>query len=1487
MANWLNAVTGSWTDPTQWSSNPLFPNNGNGGANYNVTITATGSAYNVNLGSTITVDGLTVGSAAATLNDTGGTLTALSGITLSAGTLNLNGGTIANTTINVTGGSLVIAANQGNLLNAVTVNGDIMLSGTSSVTKIDGGTTFNNAHLAAASTDLSFAPNQTLGGSILFEGSAAGTRNVEMNGFNGTFTVGSTGAIRTTAGFGGSAQIGTGFNFSGNMTLVNQGTISSEVAGHGITIGATSFTNSSGAVTQAINGGTLTINSPTWSNAGNINVTGGSSATFNGTWSNTSGTVTVDATSNLTFGGNFTTPGLGTLHLTSGSVVTITGTWDNSGQSYTLNSATGSWTLNGGTISGGTLNYGNGQSLLLSTNSSNLITGVAINGDLNLSGSGNVAKIGGSTSFVTAHMSGSSTDLGFVPGYSLTGTIQFEGAGTGLRNLEMNGTDGTFTVGSGGVLRAASGFAGTAQIGTPFNYGGAMTLINQGLISNEASGRTMTINTAGFTNTATGVTQATGGSILTINATNWSNVGNINVTGGSSATFNGTWSNTSGTVTVDATSSLIFGGNFTTLGLGTLNLSSGSNVSVTGTWDNSGQTYTLNNATGSWTLNGGTISGGTLNYGNGQSLLVSNSSANLITGVTINGDLNLNGVGNVLKIGGTTSFVTAHLAANSTDLGFVPGHSLTGSIQFEGSGTGVRNLEMNGTDGTFTVGSGGSIRAVSGFGGTAQIGTPFNYGGAMTLINQGLISNEASGRTMNISTAGFTNMATGATQATGGSILVINATTWSNVGNINVTGGSSAAFNGTWSNTGGTVTVDATSSLSFGGNFTTLGLGILNLSSGSNISVTGKWDNSNQTYTLNNATGSWTLNGGTLSGGTLNYGNGQSLLVSTNTANLITNVTINGDLNLNGSGNVVKIGGTTSFVTAHLGGASADLGFVPGYSLTGTIQFEGSGAGLRSLEMNGTDGTFTVGSGGVLRAVSGFGGTTQIGVPFSYGGAMTLINQGLISNEASGRTMNISTAGFTNMATGVTQATGGSILTINATNWSNAGNINVTGDSTATFNGSWSNTGGTVTVDATSTLNLGGTFSTAGLGTLNTTAGSAVNVTGAWDNTSQTYSLNSNSGAWTLSGGSLTGGTLGLTGGQSLFIGPATTNVISGVTVGGDLSFTVANAITKIGPGTTFGTAHLIGNSSSIAFAPGMTMNGTISFEGADPGVRSVGMNGTSGTLTIGPSGVVQTAAGFAGSAQIGPALIYGGVMTLTNQGLISNQVTGRTITVNPGTFTNAGTIEAVNGGIVQIPAGYTQTAGVTRVNGGTIGVSTSPTINTISIVSGRLEGNGTITGNVNVADTISASLAAAPSTGTLAINGDLSLGSAAKLQIEIGGTTQGTQYDLLTEAGTTPLTLQGTLSVSLIDGFVPAFTDTFTIVGSNQAIAGMFGNVSGGRVINADGKSSFVVGVNGNQVVLSAFLVPEPGTVSLLAVGLGSLCRWRCRRRPVAGDAR
>ncbi len=72
---WLNPVSGDWTDPTKWSSNPVFPNNGS--QTFDVTIAAAGSPYSVLFNSPaipVNVDSLDLDSPNVTLVHAAGTL---------------------------------------------------------------------------------------------------------------------------------------------------------------------------------------------------------------------------------------------------------------------------------------------------------------------------------------------------------------------------------------------------------------------------------------------------------------------------------------------------------------------------------------------------------------------------------------------------------------------------------------------------------------------------------------------------------------------------------------------------------------------------------------------------------------------------------------------------------------------------------------------------------------------------------------------------------------------------------------------------------------------------------------------------------------------------------------------------------------------------------------------------------------------------------------------------------------------------------------------------------------------------------------------------------------------------------------------------------------------------------------------------------------------------------------------------------------------
>lgn len=66
-------------------------------------------------------------------------------------------------------------------------------------------------------------------------------------------------------------------------------------------------------------------------------------------------------------------------------------------------------------------------------------------------------------------------------------------------------------------------------------------------------------------------------------------------------------------------------------------------------------------------------------------------------------------------------------------------------------------------------------------------------------------------------------------------------------------------------------------------------------------------------------------------------------------------------------------------------------------------------------------------------------------------------------------------------------------------------------------------------------------------------------------------------------------------------------------------------------------------------------------------------------------------------------------------------------------------------------------------------------------------------------------------SPGTLAITGAYAQGANGTFGVEIGGLTPGNQHDRLNVSGA--VTLDGSLSVALVSGFVPADGDEFTVL--------------------------------------------------------------------------
>jgi len=232
----------------------------------------------------------------------------------------------------------------------------------------------------------------------------------------------------------------------------------------------------------------------------------------------------------------------------------------------------------------------------------------------------------------------------------------------------------------------------------------------------------------------------------------------------------------------------------------------------------------------------------------------------------------------------------------------------------------------------------------------------------------------------------------------------------------------------------------------------------------------------------------------------------------------------------------------------------------------------------------------------------------------------------------------------------------------------------------------------------------------------------------------------------------------------------------------------------------------------------------TLHMAGPDANLNSLNLGSVAGQLpsttavNISASGAALDLGGF--NQTIGSLAGVAGSQVVLGSGALS---TGGDNT----STTFAGVISGGGGSLVKQGAGTLTLTGTntytgpTTVSGGTLRVNGSiagaVTVNSAAV----LKGSGTIGGLVTVAS--GGVLAPGSSPGVLNV-GSLNLNAGSQTQIELGGTTRGSQYDAVVAGGN--INLNGTLNVSLINSFAPALGNSFGILVWNTE-SGVFSSVN------------------------------------------------------------
>ena len=407
-------------------------------------------------------------------------------------------------------------------------------------------------------------------------------------------------------------------------------------------------------------------------------------------------------------------------------------------------------------------------------------------------------------------------------------------------------------------------------------------------------------------------------------------------------------------------------------------------------------------------------------------------------------------------------------------------------------------------------------------------------------------------------------------------------------------------------------------------------------------------------------------------------------------------------------------------------------------------------------------------------------------------------------------------------------------------------NANVSGKTLAlTQTNTTNNSGGTLEATNGGTLNLNNT--TVNKGTLSATGGGTLNIGGQLTSfaTGSAVNLNGAGGTVNINSATLLGTINGASGTTLVFSGVNAFNATT-VTANLDLSTNNTTRILMQGANTVTGNISL-GTSGANTGLDIYSTNDALTINGSLTGFGNVYQDGSGGFLV--------------------------------NNGLVSANVSGKTLSLGQSNFATTGATQVTKGATLNVTStSFTQTAGLTQVDG-VLNLVNAP----LALKGGVLDGSGTINGNVvNTGGTVSPG----DSPGTLTIAGNYTQGSGGALDIEFTNSL----HDLLNVTGLA--TTGGLLDVNFLDSaYTGGVGSQFAFLDYGTLAAGSGSNF-GFTVTGHNGFTYTVVNDSKNSMLdlqvltVGAPAVPEASTTVslglLLALGLGGLAVAAKRRKSV-----